>query len=303
MKLGPVVTHELRPMRPAGVPRPADAGLAFYVTQRFYTADYYWSNADPSKATQLHGATDIGNTRCGDPIIAPADGTVRRLTDNATAYGAPTNALGVELRLSPDVTMEFWHLNGWTVATGQRVVKGQQLGIVGHTGLGNVCHCHIEGKRRGVKFDIEPYLFGAELALSAEEEAPDDMMLEGEFKNHVFNKQVAVSGNDAAFRASPFIKDNVLKRFDAGTTFYPVVEVAGQKVGDHNTWFGGLLWVGGGWAFGYFHMSVLGPQEPKETVPAPAPAPDPAALAEASRIAADTVLEAAKAAAKPFGAS
>ena len=302
MKLGPVVTYELRPMRPAGVPRPADAGLAFYVTQRFYAPDYYWSNADPSKATQLHGATDIGNTRCGDPVIAPADGTVRRLTDNATAYGAPTNALGIELRLSSEVTMEFWHLNGWTVSTGQQVKKGQQLGIVGHTGLGNVCHCHIEGKRRGVKFDIEPYLFGAELAL-AEEEAAEDMMIEGTFKNHVINRRTEVSGNDSAFRASPFIKDNVLRRFDAGTTFYPVVEVAGQTVGGHNTWYGGLLWVGE-WAFGYFHVSTLAAPFAVHEASAPAPVPDiTPQLDEAKRAGADAVLEAAKAAAKPFGAS
>jgi hypothetical protein len=48
-----------------------------------------------------------------------------------------------------------------------------QVGVVGKTGLGAVCHLHIECKINGRKVDPEPYLFGAPLIVGEE----DDMAL------------------------------------------------------------------------------------------------------------------------------
>jgi hypothetical protein len=130
-------------------------------------------------------ATDIGNTRCNDPIVAMAAGTVRLVQDNATAFGAPSNALGVVIDHGSGITTEYWHLNAWTVAHGAQVTAGQQIGIVGSTGLNTVCHCHVEAKRNGVKFDPEPLMFGGSVTLE------DDMNLPSGLK-HVTQGVVGV---------------------------------------------------------------------------------------------------------------
>lgn len=140
--------------------RPGSGAAAddFRVTQRFDDIDYYWKDKDPARAALGHRAVDIGNARCGYPLVAMLPGTVTLLKDNATAYGAATDALGVRIDVGNGLTLEYWHLGSWSVANGARVVAGQEIGRVGNTGLGAVCHCHLEGKIYGTRFDLEPFM-------------------------------------------------------------------------------------------------------------------------------------------------
>lgn len=160
----------IQPLKRAGTCVPSSTD--FCVTQHFDSPDYYWSNVpNPPSPLPTHRAMDIGNFRCGYPIVAMAAGIARRIKDNATALGAPNDALGVEVvhrAANPRVTSEYWHLAGWTISDGQSVTAGQQIGVLGNTGLGQVCHTHVEVKVDGVKIDPEPLAFGGSLIFGEE---------------------------------------------------------------------------------------------------------------------------------------
>jgi hypothetical protein len=150
------------------VPPDPRAYDTFRVTQQFGSLDGFFPG-------QVHGAVDIGNFRCGDPVVAPISGMLTRVKDDATASGAATDALGVRIisTVAPAVVWELWHLNGYAGPVSGFVAAGTQVGVVGRTGLGNVCHVHIECKISGRKVDPEPYLFGTPLVVGEE----DDMAL------------------------------------------------------------------------------------------------------------------------------
>jgi murein DD-endopeptidase MepM/ murein hydrolase activator NlpD len=153
------------PIHPETWVRPAGS-TDFRVTQRFAVPDSFYGGR------QQHNAVDLGNFRCGDAVTAMAPGIARRTQDNAVALGAKTNALGVIIDHGSNVQSEYWHLNGYSVASGVRVSAGQQIGLVGRTGLGDVCHLHVEVKRFGVRIDPEPLMFGTPLNLEDDVNIP-----------------------------------------------------------------------------------------------------------------------------------
>jgi hypothetical protein len=168
----PVRSPVTKPLLRAGTSKPVPpdprAYDTFRVTQQFGSLDGFFPG-------QVHGAVDIGNFRCGDPVVAPISGMLTRVRDDATASGAATDALGVRIlsTVAPAVSFELWHLNGYAGPSSGFVAAGTQVGVVGRTGLGNVCHLHIECKFSGRKVDPEPYLFGTPLVVGEE----DDMAL------------------------------------------------------------------------------------------------------------------------------
>lgn len=94
------------------------------------------------------GGIDIGNFRCGEPVIAQHDGIVSL----AGFIGA---AKVVRIR-HPNGTDEsgFAHLATIEagVVKGAALVKGQKIGTLGTTGA-SACHLHGGYKRNGVEID------------------------------------------------------------------------------------------------------------------------------------------------------
>jgi len=248
------VTRPLYPPRTG--PRIADE---FYVTQRFDDPDAYQANRpNPPDPLPTHRATDIGNGRCGYPIVAMAPGIAQRIKDNATALGAATDALGIRIDHGYGIWTEYWHLASQTVTTGATVAAGQEIGKLGNTGLGAVCHCHIEAKRNGVRFDPEPLMFGGSVSLE------DDMQLKGRFLRHVSNREAAITTN-SYFRAGVVSGDDEpLGVLPAGERFLPIAVVAGRPAGtalDATEWYAGIKTSIGldriEPTLGYVHSSVL----------------------------------------------
>jgi hypothetical protein len=161
MSTVPVRLPVTKPLLRMGTPKPMPpdprAYETFRVTQQFGSLDGYFPG-------QVHGATDIGNFRCGDPAVAPINGTLRRVKDSAGALGVVITST-----IEPSVTWELWHLDGYTGPSTGFMVAGTQVGIVGKTGLGAVCHMHIECKISGRKIDPEPYLFGTPLVVGEDD--------------------------------------------------------------------------------------------------------------------------------------
>lgn len=97
----------------------------------------------PCRLTQgLHynSAVDLSNSKCGDAIYAAASGTVQRV-----AYGWNKGAGNYITILHPSgAVTKYFHLQTIFVKSGQAVSKGQNIALMGSTGLSTGCHLHFE---------------------------------------------------------------------------------------------------------------------------------------------------------------
>jgi len=239
----PASAHQLRNGHPC-----------FRLTQTFDNPDFYWSNHGHPERT--HGACDFGNFNCGDKVLAARAGVARRYVDSA-------GALAVIIQHQPvhgqDLKTYYWHLNAWTIPTGSvTVVEGEQIGVVGKTGLGAVCHMHFEVHLGGRKVDPWPLL----RQNGATEES--DVDIQGTFVKHISNRKTKVlSDIGSRFREGPFLSAPILQVFPKTTIFIPTVEVAGDEVLNSRTWYGGWLYVSeiapSKYRFGYMHNTTVEP--------------------------------------------
>ena len=106
---------------------------------------------------KVHTGTDLGS---GDGIVYAADSGVVLLTELNTAYGNMTvidhGTVG-GLRM----TTLYAHQAAFAVRPGDRVRKGQPIGVVGSTGFSTGPHLHFEARIDGAPLDPAPFLKGA----------------------------------------------------------------------------------------------------------------------------------------------
>ncbi|HHU38476.1 MAG TPA: peptidoglycan DD-metalloendopeptidase family protein, partial [Propionibacterium sp.] len=105
-----------------------------------------------------HNGVDM-TAACGTPIVAMTDGIVTR-SGSAGGYG-----LLVEIdhgTVDEDrMSSRYAHLSVLGVNVGQKVSKGQQIGLAGTTGLSTGCHLHFEVLINGSFADPRAVLSGA----------------------------------------------------------------------------------------------------------------------------------------------
>jgi len=93
--------------------------------------------SDPFRASAaMHPGIDLAGSY-GTPVYATADGTVLRAGWNNGGYGNL-----VEVDHGRGITTRYGHLSGITVAAGQHVTRGQQIGRMGSTGRSTGNHLH-----------------------------------------------------------------------------------------------------------------------------------------------------------------
>lgn len=104
---------------------------------------------------QMHEGVDISNS-AGTPIIAPADGIV--------TYTGPLGAFGnvVSLNHGNKISTFFAHLQQHKVTQGQRVRRGDVIGLVGATGRATGPHLHYEIQINEVSVDPTKYVIDSE---------------------------------------------------------------------------------------------------------------------------------------------
>jgi murein DD-endopeptidase MepM/ murein hydrolase activator NlpD len=194
---------------------------------------------------------DIGNAKCGDPIIAMASGTV-------SLAGLIGTAKVVRIRHPqfPGYETGYAHLNTIEVSLNQSVSKGQRIGTLGMTGA-TACHLHWGVKLNGVEIDGWPLL----IQNGATEEAM--VPIPTAAYSELVNKKTSTI-TSANFRAERLTSAAVLKLFPLGTAFKPSVSANdGSPAGGvtPTLWYGGFLYDDSpaGFIFGWFHSSVLGP--------------------------------------------
>ena len=89
----------------------------------------------------------------GTPIFASADGTVRSVR-RSDSFGKV-----VEINHGYGLITLYAHLSKIKVKRGQKVVRGQVLGMVGNTGLSSGPHLHYEVHLNNVEVDPVSYFF------------------------------------------------------------------------------------------------------------------------------------------------
>jgi murein DD-endopeptidase MepM/ murein hydrolase activator NlpD len=101
------------------------------------SSGFGYRNAPYSGVRKLHTGIDL-SARYGSKVKATADGIVKAVK-RMSGYG-----LIVDIQHGPGVVTRYAHLSAATVRLGQRVMRGEQLGLVGMTGRSTGPHLHYE---------------------------------------------------------------------------------------------------------------------------------------------------------------
>ena len=131
-----------------------DASLAFPVAGHSTRSIWSTFGAERDGGRRSHRGVDIFAER-GTPALAAADGIVSRA--NTTEVGG--NVVWVNVDGRRDLRLYYAHLDSHSVASGDRIRVGDQLGTVGNTGNARTTppHLHFGVYARGA-VDPQPYL-------------------------------------------------------------------------------------------------------------------------------------------------
>lgn len=105
------------------------------------------------KVRAMHPGVDFSAPR-GTPIYATGDGLVRRVS---TAYGGYGKQ--VEIDHGFGYITKYAHMDQYIVKKGQKVKRGEQIGMVGNTGKSTAPHCHYEVIKDGKKINPVHYFY------------------------------------------------------------------------------------------------------------------------------------------------
>lgn len=126
-------------------------GELFWPTSGAIVSGFGYRTHPVYGTTRFHSGVDIDGA-CGQPIYAAEDGTVLSAGSNG-GYG---NATVVDH--GNGLSTLYAHQSSIGVSSGSSVSRGQQIGLVGTTGLSTGCHLHFEVRVNGEPVDPVPYL-------------------------------------------------------------------------------------------------------------------------------------------------
>lgn len=197
---------------------------------------------------------DIGDGKCGSPLIAMCNGIVSKV------FTDPNGARVVRYISDryPDCEPAIAHMPSFEVVLHQKLTEGQVIGHVGSSGA-TACHCHGGMKRliNGVWVEVDWW------NLLRQNGAKEDFeMLKGTFVGLVTNRRAKIASSPSAnFRDGVTTSDPILQQYPTGLPVHPVVQVNGQVVAGEATWYGCWLYVDAQhhYVFGYLHGSTLSP--------------------------------------------
>ena len=248
-----------QPLHPAQWNRPAGSD-DYRVTTTFDGLDLV--NGGP------HEAVDVGDGQGRPaPLLSPVNGPARGLYHFDTA-------IGIEFRLPDGWSIKCWHLSKTLpvqMIPGQSAVgrwiivkQGQQVGMTGHSGtdirVGKTTmpmpwHTHIELWDGTERRDIEPYLFGQPLTISAEDTSVPTF---GGAAVHAVDgaPQYRLTFNSWQRTEPRRGSDTEIHVFPAGTVFSAAITVSGEDIGGNDQWLECRLYSSDKYRLGYVHTSV-----------------------------------------------
>jgi murein DD-endopeptidase MepM/ murein hydrolase activator NlpD len=119
------------------------------------TSPYGWRLNPIGHYWGLHDGDDFG-AACGTPIWAAGNGTVMS-EYYSSVWG---NRLFINLGLinGKNVTVIYNHLSAYRSSVGERVARGQVVGLIGTTGWSTGCHTHFTVMVNGVAVNPTPWI-------------------------------------------------------------------------------------------------------------------------------------------------
>ncbi|HEX8527735.1 peptidoglycan DD-metalloendopeptidase family protein, partial [Allosphingosinicella sp.] len=116
----------------------------------------YGTRSDPFRGSRaMHAGVDLAGP-LGTPIYATADGIVGR-AEYAGAYGNL-----VEVNHGQGIQTRYGHMSRLIARPGQRVRRGELIGLMGSTGRSTGSHLHYEVRIDGRAVNPIPFLQGTE---------------------------------------------------------------------------------------------------------------------------------------------
>jgi hypothetical protein len=207
-----------------------------------------------------HGGVDIGNGRCGEPLLAMTTG---RVSLAGKVPGSDALIVRIVSDAYPDYEPAVAHCASIApgIKVGSLVTEGQVVAVLGKSGT-TACHAHLGCKQKingvWVSVDIWPLL----------NQNQESEVLLGTNPLRVTNRFTATHAN-TKFRRDPSTAKPELLIVPGGTRFEPDFEVGGQVVAGSARWYSGMLPVAGALTRGYFHESTLAPLLPIEQTGVP----------------------------------
>jgi murein DD-endopeptidase MepM/ murein hydrolase activator NlpD len=119
-------------------------------TKGWVTSAFGWRNDPFTGKRAFHRGLDIA-THYGNPVVATADGVV--IQTSYDKIGGKT----IKISHRGGYTTVYCHLSKFLVRPGQRVKRGQTIGLVGSTGKALGPHLHYEVRRNGKS--LNPYYY------------------------------------------------------------------------------------------------------------------------------------------------
>ena len=118
----------------------------------FITSDFGRRRSPIYGTAQFHEGLDIANA-VGTPVVAPANGTVVEEGYSTGGYGQ-----FIKIQHGYGLTTLYGHLSKILVHDGQRVKKGDRIGLIGNTGNSTGPHLHYEVWVNGVPVNPRKYI-------------------------------------------------------------------------------------------------------------------------------------------------
>ena len=125
--------------------RPVNGPITSPYGWRIHPIYHYWG---------LHDGDDFA-AACGVPLYAVADGTV--MSEYYSSVWGNRLYLDLGLINGKNVTVIYNHLSAYRSNVGQRVSRGQVVGLVGTTGWSTGCHTHFTVMVNGATVDPTPW--------------------------------------------------------------------------------------------------------------------------------------------------
>jgi murein DD-endopeptidase MepM/ murein hydrolase activator NlpD len=126
----------------------------------------YGVRSDPFKGrAAMHAGIDLAGP-VGTPIYATADATVGRSEYNSGGYGNL-----VELEHGHGIQTRYGHLSKSLVTAGQKVKRGDMIGLMGSTGRSTGSHLHYEVRIDGKAVNPVPFLQSSNYLQSVQQRA------------------------------------------------------------------------------------------------------------------------------------
>jgi murein DD-endopeptidase MepM/ murein hydrolase activator NlpD len=130
----------------------------------------FGTRSDPFRGSRaMHGGIDLAGP-LGTPIYATADGIVGRSEYNNGGYGNL-----VEINHGQGIQTRYGHLSRLIARPGQRVRRGELIGLMGSTGRSTGSHLHYEVRIDGRAVNPTPFIQGNDTVAAVQRRAASSL--------------------------------------------------------------------------------------------------------------------------------